>query len=123
MWGWDRIFGVVEEPYLEEWRSVGDASYWRHWPCDDKGWPLHGHLVWAGPVWWERKFESFGLIRDLEVEQTIHRRLAAVFEQTPGRRSLFVLRRSANQKSSTEVAAAIDRELSNLSGTRSRADI
>jgi len=32
MWGRDHVFGVFEEPYLEEWLSVGDASYWRHWP-------------------------------------------------------------------------------------------
>jgi hypothetical protein len=116
MWGRDDIFGVFGEPYLEEWRSVGDASYWRHWPCDDKGWPMHGHLVWASPAWWERKFNGYGLIRDRTVEQAIHRRLAGFFEGTPGRRCLFVLRRCESRASSVRVAANIDNALSNLSG-------
>ena len=107
MWGQDRIFGVFEEPYLEEWRSVGDASYWRHWPCDDKGWPLHGHLVWASPTWWERKFRDYGLVRDTAIERAIHRDLATFFEQAIGRRCLFVLRRPGNRRSSAKAAAAV----------------
>ena len=107
MWGQDRIFGVFEERYLEEWRSVGDASYWRHWPCDDKGWPLHGHLVWASPTWWERKFRSYGLVRDTVIERAIHRDLATFFEQAIGRRCLFVLRRPGNRRSSAKIAAAV----------------
>jgi tRNA (mo5U34)-methyltransferase len=112
MWGQDRIFGVFEEPYLEEWRSVGDASYWRHWPCDDKGWPLHGHLVWASPAWWERKFRDYGLIRDTAIERAIHRDLAAFFEHAIGRRCLFVLRRPGNRRSSEQIAAAVHAALS-----------
>ena len=106
MWGKDHIFGVFEEPYLEEWLAVGDKSYWRHWPCDDKGWPIHGHLVWASPQWWERKFRDYGLVRDIEIEQAIHRNLAGFFKQAIGRRCLFVLRRATNHRSSTAVAAA-----------------
>jgi tRNA (mo5U34)-methyltransferase len=107
MWGQDRIFGVFEEPYLEEWRSVGDSSYWRHWPCDDKGWPLHGHLVWASPIWWEQKFRDYGLVRDTAIERAIHRELATFFEQAIGRRCLFVLRRPGNRRSSAKIAAAV----------------
>ena len=107
MWGHDRIFGVFEEPYLEEWRSVGDASYWRHWPCDDKGWPLHGHLVWASPSWWERKFRDYGLLRDTTIERAIQEKLATFFEEAIGRRCLFVLRRPGNRRSSEKIAAAV----------------
>jgi 2-polyprenyl-3-methyl-5-hydroxy-6-metoxy-1,4-benzoquinol methylase len=107
MWGQDRIFGVFEEPYLEEWRSVGDSSYWRHWPCDDKGWPLHGHLVWASPIWWEQKFRDYGLVRDTAIERAIHRELATFFEQAIGRRCLFVLRRPGNRRSAAKIAAAV----------------
>jgi len=117
MWGQDRVFGVFEEPYLEEWRSVGHASYWRHWPCDDKGWPLHGHLVWASSTWWERKFREYGLVRDTVIERAIHRDLATFFEQAIGRRCLFVLRRPGNRRSSEKIAAAIHAEL----GKRQRA--
>jgi len=113
MWGNDDMFIPVEEPYLEEWLAVGDTSYWRHLPCDDKGWPVHGHLVWASPAWWEAKFASHGLIRDRTVEKVIHQRLAEFLENTPGRRTLFVLRRCESQKSSAAVAAELDKMLSN----------
>jgi SAM-dependent methyltransferase len=114
MWGNDDVFGTTEESYLEEWLTVGDASYWRHWPCDDKGWPIHGHLVWASPTWWERKFNDHGLIRDRAVEQVIHRRLARYFERTPGRRSLFLLRRRESRRSSSVVATEVDTALSKV---------
>ena len=113
MWGKDRVFGVFEEPYLEEWLTVGDRSYWRHWPCDDKGWPIHGHLVWASADWWERKFREHGLVRDTAIEQAIHQDLATFFEQARGRRCLFVLRRLGNRRSSTTIAAAMHSALAN----------
>jgi hypothetical protein len=116
MWGIDPIFGQVEGQYVEEWQRVGDASFWRHWPCDERGWPLHGHLVWASPAWWERTFEQYGLMRDLVIEQVIQHRLVAFFEQSPGRRSLFVLRRLNNHRSSAEIAAAVDASLAGVSG-------
>jgi hypothetical protein len=113
MWGKDRVFGVFEEPYLEEWLTVGDRSYWRHWPCDDRGWPIHGHLVWASADWWERKFRDYGLVRDTVIEQVIHQNLATFFEQAKGRRCLFVLRRPDNRRSSVAIAAAVHSALAN----------
>ena len=107
MWGKDHVFGVFEEPYLDEWLAVGDQSYWRHWPCDDKGWPVHGHLLWASSDWWERKFRDYGLVRDTAIEQVIHQNLETFFEQAKGRRCLFVLRRPGNRRSSAMTAAAV----------------
>ena len=125
MWGRDRIFGVFEEPYLEEWLAVGDRSYWRHWPCDDKGWPIHGHLVWANADWWERKFRDHGLVRDTEIERAIHQNLVTFFAEAIGRRCLFVLRRTDNRRSSTRSAAAVHAALAGQLGmpllTRSHA--
>jgi SAM-dependent methyltransferase len=115
MWGEDRTFGVFEEVYLDEWRSVADASFWRHWPCDNKGWPLHGHLVWASPGWWSEKFAKHGFVRDSVVEEIIHQHLAPFFTQAIGRRCLFVLRRAANKQASA-AAAGVDAALSSLPG-------
>ena len=117
MWGKDHVFGVFEEPYLEEWLAIGDQSYWRHWPCDDRGWPIHGHLVWASPEWWERKFRAYGLVRDTAIEQVIHQNLADFFNQATGRRCLFVLRRVANHRSSASVATAVRNALRNRNVT------
>jgi len=83
MYGADRVFGTVFHPYLEEWQTVGDQSFWRHWPCDEKGWPQHGHLVWASVTWWSQIFEAHGLIRDHAVEHVVHRHLAGFFENAP----------------------------------------
>jgi SAM-dependent methyltransferase len=114
MWGQDRIFGVFEEPYLREWLDVGAASYWRHWPCDQSGWPIHGHLVWANADWWERKFRHYGLVRDEVIEQTIQLDLAGFFELAVGRRSLFVLRRPESRCASAAVAAEVHSALSSF---------
>lgn len=116
MYGHDGIFGLVDEPYLEEWRAVGVASYWRHWPCDNKGWPMHGHLVWASAPWWQRKFEAHGVVRDVTIEKVIHEHLAHFFEIAPSRRSLFVLRRVGSRQSSAEAAAAVGAALAALPG-------
>jgi Domain of unknown function (DUF4214)/Methyltransferase domain len=113
MWGKDTVFGEFEKPYLEEWLTVGERAYWRHWPCDPKGWPIHGHLVWAGAGWWERKFRDYGLVRDTAIEQAIHHNLASFFEQAVGRRCLFVLRRGDNRRSSATIAAALHATLAN----------
>jgi len=116
MWGSDKVFGVFEEPYLEEWLAVGGQSYWRHWPCDDQGWPIHGHLVWARADWWEQKFRNHGLVRDTAIEQSIHQNLVTFFEQARGRRCLFVLRRADNRRSSRESAAAVHTALADHLG-------
>jgi SAM-dependent methyltransferase len=114
MWGEDPVFGTVEQPYLQEWDAIGDAAFWRHWPCDGGGWPLHGHLVWASPGWWTQKLASHGLVRDLTIERVIHRQLGGFFAQARGRRSLFVLRRPANSNAPEAVAAQLDKALAGV---------
>jgi SAM-dependent methyltransferase len=96
MFGADRVFGTPFEAYLSEWQRVGDASFWRHLHCDDIGWPMHGHLIWASPNWWERQFSNHGLVRDHAIEEVLHETLASFFERAPARRSLFVLKRAQN---------------------------
>lgn len=110
MYGDDAAFGTVFHPYLEEWQTVGDRSFWRDWPCDEKGWPQHGHLVWASVNWWSQIFAAHGLIRDHAIENVVHRHLAGFFENAPARRSLFVLRRPENARSAT-AAATLDAAL------------
>src|SRR3954471_12496398 len=61
-------------------------------PCDETGWPEHGHLIWASPNWWTAKSAAHGLRRDVAAERVIHHRLGSFFDDhAPGRRSLFVL--------------------------------
>jgi SAM-dependent methyltransferase len=107
MFGEDATFGMTAHAYLEEWRTIGDASFWRHMHCDEKGWPQHGHLVWASPDWWTGFFERHGLVRDRKIEAAVHRSLAGFFVNTPARRSLFVLKRPDNPRDSDEAAGAV----------------
>ena len=96
MHGTDDVFGTVFEAYLPEWQQAGEDVFWRDLHCDTKGWPMHGHLVWASPKWWESTFLKHGLVRDRNIEKAIHALLAPFFEKTaPARRSFFVLRHSA----------------------------
>jgi len=93
MFGHDDVFGAVFQQYVPAWQEAGDDRFWMEWHCDEKGWPMHGHLIWASPAWWEAQFRLSGLVRDREVEAIFHRQLAGFFATTPARRSLFVLRR------------------------------
>jgi SAM-dependent methyltransferase len=95
MFGPDDIFGNAFDVYLPEWRQAGTGEFWRHIHCDAKGWPMHGHLVWASPQWWEQAFLKHGLVRDRDIESLLHGLLESFFRVVaPSRRSFFVLRRS-----------------------------
>lgn len=95
MFGIDDVFGTVFEAYLPEWQQAGEDVFWRYMHCDAKGWPMHGHLVWASPKWWESTFLKHGLVRDRNIERAIHALLKPFFEKTaPARRSFFVLKHS-----------------------------
>lgn len=93
MFGTDDVFGTVFPKYVPEWFEVGDAGFWHDMHCDEQGWPVHGHLVWASPAWWEAAFLKHGLVRDRTVERLIHDILSGFFDhEAPARRSLFYLR-------------------------------
>ena len=95
MFGPDDVFGTVFEPYLQPWREAGPERFWRHLHCDGTGWPVHGHLVWAAPQWWERLFRAHGLVRERRLETLLQALLGPFFERVaPARRSLFLLRRA-----------------------------
>jgi len=96
MVGHDRVFQQVFGVYVDEWAEVGDTNNWHHIHCDEKGWPVHGHLVWASPAWWENAFRKHGLVRDTEAELVVQTILADFFlRSAPARKSFFILRHSA----------------------------
>lgn len=117
MFGNDDVFGTVFEAYLPEWREAGTAAFWRHVHCDDKGWPMHGHLVWGAPVWWEAQFNERGLVRDRVIERAIQTRLRSFFDRlAPARKSFFVLKKSDNATPAVSVVRNLERELSGVLG-------
>lgn len=112
MFGEDDVFGCVFERYLPQWSLSDSSSFWRHLHCDAKGWPLHGHLVWAESGWWERIFRERGLVRDREIEREIHTLLATFFSRlAPARKAFYVLKHKANSAPNGPVLDALEREI------------
>ena len=117
MYGHDRVFGTYLPLYLAQWKLEPEADFWHHIPCDAKGWPWDGHLVWAAAPYWEQKFLAKGLIRDCEIEAAIHQALVGFFgSYAPWRRGLFVLKHSQNKRRSADVAHNIMGILSEVEG-------
>jgi SAM-dependent methyltransferase len=108
--GDDRIFGLVHTYWLEEWREEERrAQLWRHFPCDQRGYPLMGHLVWADSVWWENLFERHGLKRLETVERALHAKFDDVMSYSEARRSYFVLGKDKGDARERGLEAAVGR--------------
>lgn len=107
MFGADDVFGEVFGAYVSQWQEAGEQQLFRRLDCDALGWPMHGHLVWASPVWWEQQFAAHGLVRDRAVERAIHARLEPFFADNPARKCLFVLKHHGNTRNVQEVIDGI----------------
>lgn len=116
MFGPDDVYGQLFSVYASQWRAAGDGDYWRRLDCDELGWPKHGHLVWASPVWWEAAFARHGLVRDRDVERALHGTLGGFFETHDARRSLFVLKHEGKRRAPGEVAAQLRARLAQVEG-------
>jgi len=120
MFGTDDVFGEVAPPLLPEWRAAGPSSFWRALHCDAEGWPMHGHLVWASPSWWEQRLAAHGLVRDRALERCVHADLDVFFERyAPARKSFFLLRHADAKPSvstAERVSAALQRALATEPG-------
>jgi hypothetical protein len=73
-------------------------------------------MVWASPNWWTAKFAEHGFRRDISAERAIHFRLGPVFDNAPGRRSLFVLYPEGGPPSSAADTARLDAALAAVPG-------
>ncbi|GEM_PF-714989 len=116
MFGTDDIFGEVFGAYVTQWQAAGEQVLFRRLDCDPAGWPMHGHLVWASPVWWEQQFAAHGLVRDRAIERAIHAKLGPFFADNQARKCLFVLKHEANARNVQEVIADICAALDQVPG-------
>jgi SAM-dependent methyltransferase len=91
--GDDEVFGEVFPVYVHEWYDdIAADRPFRVLHCDDDGYPIHGHLVWAHATWWVEQFEAVGLVRQPQVERELHERYADHFRIAAARASFFVFR-------------------------------
>jgi len=90
--GDDPVFGPVFPFYLAEWQDDAAAGHtFSSLEVDSKGYPVHGHLVWADWSWWVARFEAAGLHRQPAVERALHAKYDRYFEQhSRARKAFFV---------------------------------
>jgi SAM-dependent methyltransferase len=107
-YGRDAVFGEAFPMTLHEWRE--DAARGRHFAnleVDERGYPVHGHLVLATTEWWVTRFEATGLQRAPEIERAIHGHYDAYFDaQSPARKPLYVFGKGV---AAEEASALADR--------------
>jgi SAM-dependent methyltransferase len=91
--GNDDVFGEVFPVYVAEWRDdIAAKRAFRVLHCDDDGYPMNGHLIWAHTTWWVAQFEMAGFTRQPTVEFELQERYAHHFQAAPARRSFYVFR-------------------------------
>lgn len=93
-YGNDPVFGIAGQHVLASWPpDDGTAQRYGELPCDDRGWPEHGHLVWASWAWWQDRLAAAGFTRDLDAGRRLHERFAPEFmAYSQARTALFVCR-------------------------------
>jgi hypothetical protein len=97
-YGRDEVFGEVFPVYVAEWQDdIAANRPFRVLHCDDDGYPMHGHLIWAHTTWWIAQFEAAGFARQPTVEIVLHERYADHFLAAPARRSFYVFRATATR--------------------------
>ena len=106
--GEDPVFGTVFPLYVDGWKEEAAAGKpFSRLHCDEQGYPIHGHLVWADAAWWSAQFERAGFTREIEIERALHRKYGGYMEKrSPARRAFFVFGKPA---STARRAAALQR--------------
>lgn len=96
--GEDPVFGTVFPLYVDGWQDDAAAGKpFSRLHCDDHGYPIHGHLIWADAAWWSAQFERAGFTREIEIERALHRKYDGYVEKrSPARKAFFVFGKSAS---------------------------
>jgi SAM-dependent methyltransferase len=107
--GRDAVFGEVQTMFLPEWRDDARAGGpFRHLQVDERGYPAHGHLVWATTDWWVATFEAAGLRRAPAIERALHGLYDWYFDAcSPMRKSFYVFAKARDVASDDELAGRI----------------
>ena len=83
--GEDEVFGEVFPVYLAEWNDdIAADRPFRVLHCDDDGYPMHGHLIWAHTDWWVAQFAAAGFVRQPERRTRVAGALRRPFRHRSG---------------------------------------
>jgi hypothetical protein len=96
-YGEDEVFGEPFPIAFPAWRedAARDRRF-RYVEVDERGYPVHGHLVFATTRWWVDRFEAAGVRRAVEVERALHVLYDAYFDaHSPFRKPLYVFGKDA----------------------------
>jgi SAM-dependent methyltransferase len=105
VWGKDDIFGTVfpiapngyVDPFREWFEDYESNRCFRVIPVDQEGFPLMGHLCWAGTRWWLDNFTKAGFQRKTEIEVIIHSKFDWFYNVTSvARRSFYILSKNSD---------------------------
>lgn len=97
--GDDALFGNAMGVWTDEWRKdLGRHTPFSFIPCDDHGFPLVGHLVWADSVWWEDTFKANGFVRARSIERLLHERYDPIFEYSHARRAFMLFAKTLDDE-------------------------
>lgn len=97
--GDDALFGNAMGVWTNEWcADLRSHTPFSFIPCDDHGFPLMGHLVWADSVWWEATFKANGFVRVRSVERLLHERYDPIFEYSHARRAFMLFAKKLYDK-------------------------
>lgn len=107
--GPDPQIGTVFPAFLEVWEAdLAARRPFSHLQVDSDGYPLHGHLVWAGADWWVERFAAAGLHREPAIERALHDKYDDFLGRTfPARRAFFVF--SSDGRNRAALDAIVDR--------------
>jgi hypothetical protein len=117
--GADPVFGTVFPLYLDSWqREAAHGLPFSTIHVDERGYPIHGHLVWADSAWWVRQFEAHGFAREIDIERALHGKYDKYMEsRSPARRAFYVFSKTPDLTRRANVIGRIRKPSSALAGT------
>lgn len=100
VFGRDPVFGQVFPLYIDAWeQEAQEGVNFSVVEVDDKGYPIHGHLIWADSQWWVRWFERQGFQREVEIERALHEKYDDYMNKASvARKTYYVFSKEGREK-------------------------
>jgi hypothetical protein len=107
--GDDPVFGTVFPFYVDGWEADAEAGRpFSRLHVDERGYPVHGHLVWADCRWWVKQFEACGFRREPAIEEALHQKCDGYMSRrSPARKAFFLFSKHVRRERHDAVLARI----------------